>query len=158
MSKPEPLSAGAQAPSFPFRYADGRPGHTDDLTAPYLVYFYPRDDTPGCTKEACGFRDLFADFEQAGVTVIGVSCDDEASHDKFRQKYSLPFPLAADTDQRLVNAFGVWGPKTFMGKEYEGIHRISFLISPGGVILKTYPKVKPEEHASEVLQDAREHL
>jgi len=158
MKTPEPLTEGAQSPSFAFRYADGTPGHTEQLEGPYLVYFYPRDDTPGCTKEACAFRDLFSEFEQDGVTVIGVSCDDDASHDKFRQKYSLPFPLAADTDQSLVNAFGVWGLKKFMGKEYEGIHRISFLIGSDGVILKTYPKVKPEQHASEVLEDARAHL
>ncbi len=158
MKHPDPLAEGAKAPGFSFLYADGRQGHTSDLTGPYLVYFYPRDDTPGCTKEACAFRDLFAEFEEAGITVIGVSCDDEASHEKFRKKHSLPFPLATDVNQTLVNAFGVWGQKKFMGREYEGIHRISFLISQDGVILKTYPKVKPEQHASEVLEDARAHL
>lgn len=158
MKKPEPLAIGDKAPGFAFRYADGRQAHTDDLDGPFLVYFYPRDDTSGCTKEACAFRDLFSEFEQAGVTVIGVSCDDEASHEKFRKKYTLPFPLSTDTDQKLVNAYGVWGLKKFMGKQYEGIHRMSFLVSPEGSILKTYPKVKPEEHAAEVLEDARAHL
>ncbi|WP_309387190.1 thioredoxin-dependent thiol peroxidase [Cerasicoccus frondis] len=158
MKQPTPLPPGSQTPGFAFQYADGQPGHTDQLTQLYLVYFYPRDDTPGCTKEACAFRDVFAEYTQAGITVIGVSCDDEQSHDKFRQKYSLPFPLAADTDQALVKSFGVWGLKKFMGKEYEGIHRMSFLLSPDGVVLKTYPKVKPEEHAAEVLQDAQAHL
>ncbi|GHB96418.1 thioredoxin-dependent thiol peroxidase [Cerasicoccus arenae] len=158
MNTPTLLSPGEQSPSFDFRYANGLHGHTDELTGPYLVYFYPRDDTPGCTKEACAFRDKFSDFNEAGLTVIGVSCDDEISHDKFRQKFNLPFPLVADTDQTLVNAFGVWGMKKFMGKEYEGIHRISFLVGPDGVILKTYPKVKPDEHAEEVLRDAHAHF
>ncbi|WP_269541811.1 thioredoxin-dependent thiol peroxidase [Cerasicoccus fimbriatus] len=157
MTAPTPLSPGSQTPGFAFRYADGTEGHTDQLKGLYLVYFYPRDDTPGCTKEACAFRDIFEDFTKAGITVIGVSCDDDASHEKFRKKFSLPFPLAADTDQTLVKAFGVWGPKKFMGKEYEGIHRMSFLVSPDGKVLKTYPKVKPEEHAAEVLQDAQAH-
>ncbi|WP_309399809.1 thioredoxin-dependent thiol peroxidase [Cerasicoccus maritimus] len=158
MNKPVPLEPDAQAPAFAFRYADGSAGHTDQLTGPYLVYFYPRDNTPGCTKEACAFRDVFADYTEAGITVIGVSCDDEKSHEKFRQKFQLPFPLAADTDQVIVKAYGVWGLKKFMGKEYDGIHRMSFLVSPEGVVLKTYPKVKPEEHAAEVLQDAQAHL
>lgn len=158
MQKPAPLSPGDASPRFPFRYADGSDGHTSKLTGPYLVYFYPRDDTPGCTKEACAFRDLFAEFENAGVTVIGVSCDDEDSHAKFRQKYALPFPLAADTNQKLVKAFGVWGLKERDGKQYEGIHRISFLVGSDGVVLKTYPDVKPEEHAREVLADAHAQL
>ncbi|MGE9296288.1 MAG: thioredoxin-dependent thiol peroxidase [Puniceicoccales bacterium] len=155
MSTPNPLSPGESAPGFAFKHANGDADHTDNLKGKtFLVYFYPRDDTPGCTKEACAFRDLFAEFTKAGVTVIGVSCDDDNSHEKFRQKFSLPFPLAADTDQSIVNAYGVWGPKKFMGKEYEGIHRTSFLVGPDGRILKTYPKVKPEEHAEEVLADA----
>ncbi|MEO0794515.1 MAG: thioredoxin-dependent thiol peroxidase [Verrucomicrobiota bacterium] len=155
MKEPKPLSDGDTAPTFAYQDAAGELLHTKDLSGrPYLVYFYPRDDTPGCTKEACAFRDLFAEYEKAGIQVVGVSCDDENSHSKFRKKYKIPFPLASDLDHSIVEAFGVWGLKKFMGKEYEGIHRMSFLIGPDGKIIKSYPKVKPEQHASQVLEDA----
>ena len=116
-----------------------------------VLFFYPKDDTPGCTKEACAFRDEHAQFEEADAVVLGVSCDSVAKHDKFISKFDLPFLLLSDEDQTIVNAYGSWGPKKFMGKEYEGIHRISFLIDPQGKIQKIWPKVKPEEHAAEVL-------
>ena len=116
-----------------------------------VLFFYPKDDTPGCTKEACAFRDEHAQFEEAEAVVLGVSCDSVAKHDKFISKFDLPFLLVSDEDQTIVNAYGSWGPKKFMGKEYEGIHRISFLIDPQGKIQKIWPKVKPEEHAAEVL-------
>ena len=118
---------------------------------PVVLFFYPKDDTPGCTKEACAFRDEHAQFEEADAVVLGVSCDSVAKHDKFISKFDLPFLLLSDEDQTIVNAYGSWGPKKFMGKEYEGIHRISFLIDPQGKIQKIWPKVKPEEHAAEVL-------
>jgi len=150
------LQPGTKAPPFTFHEADGTECHTDDLKGTlWLVYFYPKDDTPGCTKEACAFRDDFEQFRQAGVTVIGVSADDEHSHEKFRQKYDLPFALAADPEKHIIRAYGVWGEKKFMGKVYEGIHRMSFLVNKAGQIAKTYPKVKPQAHASEVLQDAQ---
>ncbi|WOO41879.1 thioredoxin-dependent thiol peroxidase [Rubellicoccus peritrichatus] len=157
MSKPNPIVPSTQAPEFQYKTADGTEHSTSALKGkPYLVYFYPRDDTPGCTKEACAFRDSFAELTKAGITIIGVSADDEASHEKFRKKYDLPFPLAADTEKSIVEAFGVWGEKKFMGKIYDGIHRISFLVGPDGVVVKTYLKVKPEQHAAEILADAKE--
>lgn len=116
-----------------------------------ILYFYPRDDTPGCTKEACAFRDEFAAFEQKGAMVFGVSVDPVKSHDKFVEKFKLPFMLLADVDKRIVNAYGVWGQKSFLGKKYMGIHRITFLIGQDGRIKKIWPKVKPAVHAAEVL-------
>lgn len=157
MSKPEPITSGTPVPAFRYISADGTEHSTDELKGKtYLVYFYPRDDTPGCTKEACAFRDAFGELTEAGITIIGVSADDDVSHDKFRKKYDLPFPLAADTDKAIVNAFGVWGEKKFMGKTYDGIHRMSFLVGPDSLVLKTYLKVKPEQHAAEILADAKE--
>jgi len=152
MSTSEPMATGAQAPDSTILLD----GESVSLAAPgafCLVYFYPKDDTPGCTKEACGFRDAWDDLSRVGLKVLGVSPDKAASHEKFRKKYQLPFDLHADLDADLAKAFGVWGPKQFMGRQYEGVHRTSFLISPEGKILKTYPKVKPETHASEVLED-----
>ena len=116
-----------------------------------ILYFYPRDDTPGCTKEACAFRDHFADFKKQGAVVLGVSVDPVKAHDKFVRKYKLPFTLLADEDKRIVQAYGVWGQKSFLGKKYLGTHRVTFLIGPDGKIKKIWPKVKPEEHAEEVL-------
>ena len=118
-----------------------------------LLYFYPKDDTPGCTDEACSLRDHFAELKKKGVDVIGVSVDSAESHQKFIQKHSLPFPLLADTDKTVVNRYGVWGKKQFMGKEYTGTSRVSFLIDPDGKIARVYPKVKPKEHAAQVLAD-----
>ncbi|MHB8634594.1 MAG: peroxiredoxin [Thermoplasmatota archaeon] len=122
------------------------------LRAPYLLYFYPKDDTPGCTKEACGIRDQWADFKEAGLDVYGVSADDAASHAKFRDKYQLPFRLLT-ADTATLEKLGVWKEKNMYGKKYFGIARESFLVGPGGTVLKHYPKVKPEEHAQEVLAD-----
>lgn len=157
MPKPSPLEAGSQAPPFSFS-DEGKEVSIDTLNAPCLLYFYPKDDTPGCTKQACGIRDEWAKFRTAGLQVVGVSKDSEASHQKFREKYDLPFPLIADTDLELAKAFGVYGEKKFMGKTYDGIHRMSFLIAADGTILKTYPKVKPNEHAETVLQDLTQHI
>jgi peroxiredoxin Q/BCP len=116
-----------------------------------ILYFYPRDDTPGCTKEACAFRDHFAEFKKAGAVVLGVSTDPVKSHDKFAAKFKLPFTLLADEDKKIVTAYGVWGEKTFMGRKYQGTHRVTFLIGPDGRIKKIWTKVKPDEHAQEVL-------
>ena len=116
-----------------------------------ILYFYPKDDTPGCTKEACAFRDNFAAFKQKGAVVLGVSVDPVKAHDKFVEKYKLPFTLLADVDKKIVEAYGVWGQKVFMGRKYLGVHRVTFLIGPDGKIKKIWPKVKPEEHAEEVL-------
>lgn len=124
-----------------------------ELATPYLIYFYPKDDTPGCTKEACAIRDNWAAFKSAGLKVIGASKDPDSSHEKFRAKYDLPFPLVADTDLTVAQAFGVYGEKKFMGRVYDSVHRMSFLVAADGTILRTYPKVKPDAHAAQVLQD-----
>lgn len=152
MPPPTPLTSGQKAPAF--SYTEGEATiHSNEITSPYLIYFYPKDDTPGCTKEACAIRDAWADFGAAGLKVIGVSKDTERSHRKFQDKYALPFPLIADTELELANAFGVFGEKQFMGRTYDGIHRMSFLIAADGTILTSYPKVKPEAHATQVLED-----
>jgi peroxiredoxin Q/BCP len=116
-----------------------------------ILYFYPRDDTPGCTKEACAFRDDFAEFKQKGALVLGVSTDSTKSHDRFVEKYKLPFMLVSDEEKKIVQAYGVWGQKSFMGRKYQGTYRVTFLIGPDGRIKKVWPDVKPAEHAEEVL-------
>ncbi|QQS60923.1 MAG: thioredoxin-dependent thiol peroxidase [Candidatus Moraniibacteriota bacterium] len=118
-----------------------------------LLYFYPKDDTPGCTKEACAIRDSWKEFKEANISVLGVSIQNATSHQKFREKYQIPFPLLVDEDRKLVEMFGAWRKKKFMGREYMGTERISFLINTEGKIQKIYEKIKPEEHASEILRD-----
>jgi len=146
------LKAGEKAPGFSAPTNGSGTISLAELKGKHVIlYFYPRDDTPGCTKEACAFRDRFADFTKKGAVVLGVSVDPVKSHDKFVEKFKLPFPLLADVDKKIVEAYGVWGPKSFMGRKYLGIHRVTFLIGPDGRIKKIWPKVKPEEHAEEVL-------
>lgn len=118
-----------------------------------LLYFYPQDDTPGCTTEACGFRDAFTQYGQERIAVLGVSADGRESHSAFAKKFHLPFPLLVDTEKTLIHAYGVWGEKNVFGNTVMGIRRMSFLINPSGVIEKVYERVKPEEHAEEVLRD-----
>lgn len=118
-----------------------------------ILYFYPKDDTPGCTKEACSFRDSFGDFRKNGLVVLGVSKDSISSHAKFQEKYSLPFPLLSDTDTTVIKAYEAWGPKKYMGRDYEGVLRITYIIDEEGKILKAYEKVKPQDHAQEILED-----
>lgn len=120
-----------------------------------LIYFYPKDDTPGCTKEACQLRDTFPSFEKVNAKVFGVSADTVQSHKKFADKYNLPFTLLADPEKKMLEAYGVWQEKKFMGRTYMGIVRASFLIDPNGVVVKVYPKVLPEKHAAEVLVDLK---
>lgn len=120
-----------------------------------LLYFYPKDDTPGCTKEACMIRDAFPQFKKLSITVFGVSTDSVKSHKKFEEKYELPFTLLSDEEKQVVTQYGVWGKKKFMGREYMGTNRVSFLIGPDGKIAKVYPSVKPEQHADEVLADLK---
>jgi len=120
-----------------------------------LIYFYPKDDTPGCTKEACVIRDNYPAFQKLGIAVFGISVDSEASHQKFAEKYDLPFTLLADTKKEVVEKYGVYGKKKFMGKEYMGTMRTSFLVAPDGTIAKIYEDVKPEAHAEEVLTDLK---
>ena len=150
------LREGDPAPDFSAPTNGG--GHAslrDFQGKPVVLYFYPKDDTPGCTKEACGFRDSFQAFTQAGAVVLGVSVDPVKKHDQFVEKFKLPFLLLSDEDKRIVQAYGVWGKKKFMGREYLGIHRVTFLIDPKGRIQKIWPAVKPEEHAAEVLAALR---
>jgi len=118
-----------------------------------ILYFYPKDDTPGCTTQACNLRDHHDDLIAKGLTVIGVSADTEKKHQNFIEKYELPFPLIADTDKEIINAFGVWGEKKFMGRIFDGIHRMSFLVDDAGKIEKAYHKVKAKEHPAEVLAE-----
>ena len=148
---------GDQAPAFSLSDQDGTIHTLDQYRGRYLLlYFYPKDDTPGCTKEACALRDADPDFSKLDAAVLGVSADTVKSHKKFVEKYALTFPLLADEDRKAVEAYGVWGPKKFMGREYIGIKRTSFLIDPAGKIAKVYESVKPEKHAEEVLGDLRE--
>ena len=146
------LKEGDPAPTFTaVTSGGGKISLADYLGKNVILYFYPRDDTPGCTKEACAFRDHFADFKKKGAVVLGVSTDPVKSHDKFVEKFQLPFMLLADEDKRIVEAYGVWGQKSFMGRKYMGVHRVTFLIGPDGRIKKIWPEVKPAEHAAEVL-------
>jgi peroxiredoxin Q/BCP len=152
MAKDLKLKEGDVAPAFSAATSGGgRVSLADFKGKNVVLYFYPRDDTPGCTKEACAFRDHFAGFQKRGAVVLGVSTDSAKSHDKFAGKFKLPFTLLADEDKRIVEAYGVWGEKSFMGRKYQGTFRVTFLIGPDGRIKKIWPEVKPEEHAAEVL-------
>jgi peroxiredoxin Q/BCP len=152
LKQANPLSAGTVAPAFSAETQNGATISLADLRGrAVLVYFYPRDNTPGCTSEACGFRDHFQELQAKGITLLGVSGDTAKSHAKFAAKYSLPFPLLADVDLKIANAYGVWGEKTFMGRKFEGIHRMTFLIGADGLIKEVWTKVKAGGHPAEVL-------
>ena len=147
------LKEGGQAPDFATRDADGNEVRLSDFRGRRVVlYFYPKDDTPGCTKQACSIRDSYSEFEERGIKVLGVSLDDQASHRKFADKYELPFTLLSDTDHAVADAYGVYGEKEFMGKKYMGVDRKTFLIDEQGRIKKVFDKVNVEEHADEVLE------
>ena len=147
------IKEGNTAPAFKTTDANGETISLKELKGQKVVlYFYPKDDTPGCTKEACSFRDAWGKFKKQGITVLGVSPDSEASHKKFETKYKLPFTLLADKDHAIADAYGVWGEKKFMGRTYMGVLRTTFLIDEKGKIKKVFEKVKPEDHASEVLE------
>jgi thioredoxin-dependent peroxiredoxin len=146
------LKEGDVAPDFSANTSGGGAVSLADFQGQNVIlYFYPKDDTPGCTKEACAFRDHFAEFKKRGAVVLGVSPDSAKSHDKFVEKFKLPFTLLADEDKKIVEAYGVWGEKSFMGRKYLGTHRVTFLIGGDGRIKKIWPAVKPDEHAAEVL-------
>lgn len=149
-----PLKPGDPAPDFTLPDGNGNSISLKDLRGKWVVlYFYPRDNTPGCTTEACGFRDAYADYEANNVVVLGVSTDDAKSHTKFTTKYNLPFPLLTDAEGAVGTAYDSYGLKKFMGKEYMGISRNTFLIDPDGNIAKIYLKVKPDNHAAQILAD-----
>ncbi len=151
------LTAGDQAPSFAVP-AVTRSGASQMALSDYLgkssvvLYFYPKDDTPGCTTQACNFRDLLPHFEAAGSVILGISPDDQASHVKFAENHALPFPLLADAGHAVADAYGVWKEKTNYGKTYWGIERTTFVIGRDGKIAKIYPRVKVEDHAQSVLE------
>jgi peroxiredoxin Q/BCP len=152
----ELIDVGSEAPSFELSDASGSRVSSSSLGGkPYLLYFYPKDDTPGCTKEACDIRDSFARFGKLGLRVLGVSPDSPQSHAKFVTKYGLPFTLLSDPDKTLANAYGVWGEKNNYGKTYFGIIRSSFLVGADGVVKQAYRAVKVNGHVDAVLEDAR---
>ena len=146
------ITAGEPAPEFTLADEEGRMHSLSDYSGkPVVLYFYPKDDTPGCTKEACGFRDDYSTYEEAGVVVLGVSPDTSKSHAKFKTRYELPFTLLADPDHDVLKLYGVWGLKKSFGREYEGVFRTTFLIGEDGNILKVFKKVKPAVHSAEIL-------
>ena len=147
-----PISAGIPAPDFNLPDDTNTPRRLSDFRGqPVILYFYPADDTPGCTKEACNFRDDYSAYQSAGVTILGVSPDSVKSHVKFKNKFQLPFPLLADEDHKICDLYEVWVPKKFMGKSYEGVLRATFLIDAQGKIVHVFENVRPAEHSVEVL-------
>jgi peroxiredoxin Q/BCP len=146
------IQAGSPAPEFSLPDENEQVHHLNDYRGQtVLLYFYPKDDTPGCTTEACNFRDDYSAYVEAGVVILGVSPDSPKKHTKFKAKYELPFTLLADTDHQVCERYGVWGQKKFMGREYEGVHRTTFLIGPDGAIQKVFENVKPANHSAEIL-------
>ncbi len=148
------LTTNQPAPDFNLADQKGKMHQLADHKGKWLViYFYPKDDTPGCTIEACQFRDNFPKFKKLGITILGVSIDKVTSHDKFVKKFNLPFTLLADPDKKMVADYQVWGLKEFMGREYMGTIRTSYLINPEGKIAKVYDRVRPKHHVDDVLRD-----
>jgi peroxiredoxin Q/BCP len=148
-----PLQAGHVAPDFELPDDSNVLRRLSDYRGrPVVLYFYPKDDTPGCTTEACNFRDDYSAYVEADVVILGVSPDDVKSHAKFKQKYGLPFPLLADEGHKVCDLYQVWGPKKFMGREYEGVLRTTFLIDAQGRIARVFENVKPSDHSAEVLE------
>ncbi len=146
-----------KAPNFTLQDQNGEEHSLSSYVGKWvLIYFYPKDDTPGCTTEACALRDQFLDFEKHNAVVLGISTDTVKSHLKFAGKFKLPFTLLADENKTVVEAYGVWRKKKFMGREYMGTQRMSFLINPAGKIAKIYESVKPADHAAEVLHDIQQ--
>ena len=150
----KPLQVGETVPSF--SVSDDR-GNTQQLSdykgQKLVVFFYPKANTPGCTAEACDLRDHYKELQAAGYALLGVSTDSEKKQRNFSEKYDFPFPLLADEDKQVINAFGVWGPKKFMGREYDGIHRMTFIIDENGVVERVIEKVKTKVHAAQILED-----
>ena len=151
------LVVGALAPDFRLQDETGVFRQLSEFRGgPVVLYFYPKDDTPGCTTEACNFRDGFGDYQRAGVVILGVSPDAVKSHADFKAKFSLPFTLLADEDHKVCELYQVWGRKKFMGREYDGVFRTTFVLSPTGKIVKVFENVKPEGHSQEVLAALQE--
>lgn len=151
------LKEGQKAPAFSLKDQNGDEHKLSDYLGKWvLVYFYPKDNTPGCTKEACAIRDAWSLYEKENAIVLGVSKDSEESHKKFADKHELPFTLLSDPDHKMMEKYGAWGEKKFMGRTFDGINRISYLVDPEGKVAKVYPKVKPPIHAEEVLSDIKQ--
>jgi peroxiredoxin Q/BCP len=147
------LSVDSPAPDFRLKDQSGNEVSLASLSGKWaVIYFYPKDDTPGCTKEACNFRDNHGAIQKAGAVVVGVSGDSAASHQHFAEKYDLPFTLLVDEGNQLARAFGAWGPKHMYGKSYEGTIRSTIVLNPEGKVAKVWPKVKPDQHGAEVLE------
>jgi peroxiredoxin Q/BCP len=147
-----PITKGTQAPDFTLADETNTTQRLSDFRGrPVILYFYPKDDTPGCTTEACNFRDDYSAYIEADVVILGVSPDSSQSHAKFKKKYGIPFSLLADDGHKVCDMYGVWGPKKFMGKEYEGVLRTTFLIDTNGRVARVFENVKPAEHSVEVL-------
>lgn len=147
-----PISSGVTAPNFTLQDELGKTRNLSDYKGQMVVlYFYPKDDTPGCTTEACNFRDDYSAYKKAGVVILGVSPDSPKSHAKFKEKYDLPFPLLAGKGHKVCKLYGVWGLKKYMGREYEGVLRTTFLIDQDGKIIRVFENVKPAEHSAEIL-------
>lgn len=150
----KPLQQGDHVPAFSAKDQDGNLISSKDfLGRKWIVFFYPKASTPGCTAEACNLRDHYELLKEKGYSLIGVSADSERRQKNFRDKYDFPFPLLADEDKEVINAFGVWGPKKFMGRAYEGIHRMTFLIDEAGVVERVIDKVKTKDHAAQILEE-----
>jgi peroxiredoxin Q/BCP len=146
------IKSGDSAPNFSLSDDGGVVRSLSDYKGkPVVLYFYPKDNTPGCTTEACNFRDDYAQYEKVGVVILGISPDNEKSHSGFKLKFNLPFVLLSDKEHKVCELYGVWGQKKFMGKEYFGVLRTTFLIGPDGKIIKVFEDVKPAEHSKEVL-------
>ncbi|PQB04494.1 thioredoxin-dependent thiol peroxidase [Aureitalea marina] len=146
------LKKGDKVPNFTVNDQDGNPVSLSDYSGKKLVvFFYPAASTPGCTAEACNLRDNYSELQAQGYSLLGVSADTEKKQSNFRNKYEFPFPLLADTEKEVINTFGVWGPKKFMGREYDGIHRMTFLIDENGVVDQVIEKVKTKDHAAQIL-------
>lgn len=147
-----------KAPDFSLPDQDGKMHSLADYRGKWLVvYFYPKDDTPGCTKEACSFRDNLEEFRKRGVSIVGISKDSVESHKKFSEKFHLTFPILADPERKIIEAYGAWGKKQAMGREYMGTLRNTYLVSSDGEIVKTYEKVDPAAHVGEILEDVKTH-
>ena len=149
----KPLKVGEIAPTFTVKDHLGNPQSLENYKgSKVVIFFYPKADTPGCTAEACDLRDHYKELKEAGFVLLGVSADKELKQKKFADKFNLPFPLLADTERTILNSFGVWGPKKFMGKEYDGIHRMTFILDEDGVIERVIDKVKTKTHAEQILE------
>jgi thioredoxin-dependent peroxiredoxin len=149
-----PLSKGIPAPNFKLLDETATERKLSDYFGkPIVLYFYPKDDTPGCTKEACSFRDDYSDYLERGVVILGVSPDTPEKHTKFKQKFQLPFTLLSDVDHQVCELYGVWGKKKMRGKEYYGVLRTTFIIDENGVIISVFEKVRPADHSSEILAE-----